>query len=150
MRELPKENETYRHFKGNNYRILNIAEHSETGEQMVVYQALYGENKVYVRPLEMFMEPVDRVKYPDATQQWRFEKVEAKIDPDVEAFLDAGSTMEKLRILNRMRPKLTDRMIDIMAYSLDLDVPAGDIDVRFADLQRCLNTISKYETTRLR
>ncbi len=150
MRELPKENETYRHFKGNNYRILNIAEHSETGEQMVVYQALYGENKVYVRPLEMFMEPVDRVKYPDATQQWRFEKVEAKIDPDVEAFLDAGSTMEKLRILNRMRPKLDDKMIDIMAYSLDLDVPAGDIDVRFADLQRCLNTISKYETTRLR
>ncbi len=63
----------YRHFKGNLYKTLMLAEHSETGEQMVVYQALYGENKVYVRPKDMFVEVLDRTKYPDASQTYRFE-----------------------------------------------------------------------------
>ena len=150
MRDIPKENETYKHFKGNNYRILAIARHSETGEQMVVYKALYGEGEVFVRPLDMFMEPVDRAKYPDASQEYRFEKVEAKIDPEVEAFLDAASAMDRIRILNRLRPRLTDNMVDIMAIALDLEIPKGDIDVRYSDLLGCLNTIAKYETTRLR
>lgn len=69
----PKANEIYRHFKGNLYRIITLAEHTETVETMVVYQALYGECKVYVRPLTMFTEKVDKVKYPDVTQEYRFE-----------------------------------------------------------------------------
>ena len=115
-----------------------------------VYKALYGEGEVFVRPLDMFMEPVDRAKYPDASQEYRFEKVEAKIDPEVEAFLDAASAMDRIRILNRLRPRLTDNMVDIMAIALDLEIPKGDIDVRYSDLLGCLNTIAKYETTRLR
>jgi len=65
-----------RHFKGNKYEILHIAKDSETMEDMVVYRALYGEGGVWVRPLEMFLSPVDREKYPDADQTYRFEKVE--------------------------------------------------------------------------
>lgn len=65
-----------RHFKGNEYEILYIALDSETMEKMVVYRALYGEKGVWVRPLEMFLSPVDRDKYPNADQHWRFEKVE--------------------------------------------------------------------------
>lgn len=65
-----------RHFKGNRYEILFIAKDSETMEDMVVYRALYGERGVWVRPLAMFLSPVDREKYPNADQAYRFEKVE--------------------------------------------------------------------------
>lgn len=53
----------YRHFKGNEYRLLYVAKHSETLEPMVVYEALYGEGGIWVRPAEMWSEEVDREGY---------------------------------------------------------------------------------------
>ena len=66
----------YRHFKGGVYRVQMIAEHTETGERFVVYCKM-GETKWYARPLSMFASEVDREKYPNVMQKYRFERVEA-------------------------------------------------------------------------
>lgn len=53
----------WRHFKGNLYRVIGVALHSETGEEMVVYQALYGQKGLWVRPASMWLETVERERY---------------------------------------------------------------------------------------
>lgn len=72
MREL-KINGIYRHFKGDYYLVVDIASDSETKGLMVVYRQLYGEGKLWVRPLDMFLSEVDHKKYPDVKQKYRFE-----------------------------------------------------------------------------
>lgn len=69
----PNPGEVYRHFKGNIITIIDIARHTETLEEMVVYR---HDGEVWVRPLAMFLSKVDKEKYPNAKQTYRFELVE--------------------------------------------------------------------------
>ena len=66
----------YKHFKGKLYYVEDIAIHSEDNTKYVVYRALYGENNLYIRPLEMFLSKIDKEKYPEIEQVYRFELIE--------------------------------------------------------------------------
>jgi hypothetical protein len=75
-RPLPKKGEKYRHFKlGKIVTVIGVSRHTETEELTVVYEY---EGHIWNRPLEMFMSKVDKGKYPNATQKYRFEKVESE------------------------------------------------------------------------
>ncbi|WP_018143773.1 DUF1653 domain-containing protein [Alloscardovia criceti] len=65
----------YKHFKGNYYYVEAVARDSETEGSLVIYRKLYGDRTLWARPVEMFLSPVDKHKYPDVEQTYRFEEV---------------------------------------------------------------------------
>lgn len=178
-RDVPKQGEFYKHFKGKMYQIVAIAIHSETGEELVIYQKLYDDFKVHARPLSMFMSEVDREKYPDVAQKYRFEKVtpmaEVKVEEtpvekevpvveeivvesneadeenpnaDLLEFLNAETYEQKRNVLVGLRHRITDRLIDDMAASMDVVVEETDTWARYESLLACITTKAKFEITR--
>lgn len=231
--------ERYQHFRGGRYQVLMLAEKEDTGEQLVIYQALYGDNKIYARSLSSFLEELDPARYPDAVQRFRFQRMdengvpeesgqnsaadvhlsessgedqlpaqdltvgrlqnekesdqrqqenavvngsrnpqketaseaaaepasneahsseveaagaevkeEPALDPMLERFLDARTTQDRLTVLDEMRGRVTDSMIDTMALASDVEVKPGPLQLRYEDLHDCLLTIQRYELER--
>ena len=161
-KDRPRPGERYRHFKGNLYQIVTIAKHSETGEELVIYQALYGAYEVYARPLAMFLEEVDKEKYPEVEQKDRFERAESEPEPETAneeeeqaapelmRFLDAETYHDKYKVLQGMENTITDRLVNDFAVILDVVIPEGKLSDRFEQLKQCVATMARYETTRLR
>lgn len=89
-RKNPESGEIWRHFKNRYYRILGVAKHTETNEPLVIYKR-YEFNKpdIYARPLEMFMSPIDKEKYPHSPDLFRFNHVPEGI-PLTSAFIEEG------------------------------------------------------------
>lgn len=79
MEEL-KINRVYKHFKGDYYLVVDVANDSETKEKYVVYRKLYDDGSLWIRPLKMFLSEVDHEKYPNVKQKYRFElqEIESK------------------------------------------------------------------------
>ena len=144
---IPKQGEIYRHFKGNLYEILAIAMHTETQEDMVVYKEVDGE-KTYVRPLDMFVSEVDREKYPDAIQNYRFELQNSNNLFSIMEFLDLNSATDKIQYLETMKESMTEELVGIVAQSLDFVENDGTFEERYRAVLQYLKTVEKYEIRR--
>ena len=117
MREI-RQGQFYRHFKGGLYQVMAIATHSETKEKMVVYQALYGDYGIYVRPYDMFASEVDHEKYPQVKQVYRFTQVHPeemveesdKVEvPDLTLELDESMEPEQSAVEEEPKKMLKDQ-----------------------------------------
>ena len=144
---IPKKGEIYKHFKGNLYEVLTIAKHTETMEDMVVYREVDGE-KTYVRPLEMFVSKVDKEKYPDVLQIYRFELQDEKSKLSIMDFLDLSTATEKIQYLETMKDSITEEFVGIAAQSLDFVENDGSLDERYRALLQYLRTVERYEKRR--
>ena len=143
----PKKGEIYKHFKGNLYEVLAIAKHTETMEDMVIYQEVDGE-ATYARPLEMFASKVDKEKYPDILQVYRFELQDEKSKLSIMDFLDLSTATEKIPYLETMKDSMTEEFVGIAAQSLDFVENDGTLDERYRALLQYLRTVERYEKRR--
>ncbi len=165
---MPKAGDIYKHFKGNLYEVIIIARDSETLEEKVVYKEVNGD-AAYVRSLPMFVSPVDKDKYPDVTQEYRFQYVEkvSVSDPVVEEvseteepelegssmildFLELETASDKIRFLQNVKEDVTGTFLEFVAHSLDFVENPGTITERYEAIILYLMTIEKYEKSRLR
>ena len=162
---MPKSGDIYRHFKGNLYEVVLIARDSETLEEKVVYKEVNGD-AAYVRALPMFVSPVDKEKYPDVTQEFRFQLVEEVCDSEVQQeeptetllessnlilpFLELETATEKIRYLQNIKDQVTGTFLEIIAQSLDFVENPGTINERYEAIILYLMTVEKYEKSRLR
>ena len=148
MKDLtPKKGEIYRHFKGNLYEVLAVAMHTETEEMMVVYQEVDGE-KIYARPLDMFVSNVDKEKYPDALQTYRFELQKEQEVLSILDFLDLTLASEKRQYLETRKEAMTEEFVGLVAQSLDFVENDGTLEERYRALLQYLRTVERYEGRR--
>lgn len=148
---IPRAGECYRHFKGNRYQVLTIATHTERKETLVIYEGLYGEHPVYARPLEMFVGKVDKTKFPNAAQEYRFELEEdtAVVDAEKQGlilqFLELPDHLAKRKFLQYHESQITDEFLTAVAISMDYTEVSTDLNVRYHELLKYLDMLIKFE-----
>lgn len=152
-------------FEGKKYQIVAMAWNTETEEEMVVYQALYGDFKVYTSPLSKLEKEEEKQekeekqisgnekeeKHKDAERKkTESEENREDIHPKFRQFLDAETTNERLSILRDMREILDDTMINSIAVVMDVTVKEGRLEDRYDELLHCIQVKQQYELNRFR
>lgn len=166
MDRMPRPGDFYQHFKDKIYQIITVAAHSETGEKMVVYQALYGNFGTFVRPLDLFLSEVDHEKYPGAKQKYRFERKaleseqpvkedclqrpEKEINKNLLAFLDARSYHEKLEVLEERKDQFSQAELLAICEIMEIGRPDSEPEEKYYAVKKYLELQNKYEGSRLR
>ncbi len=173
MDRTPRPGDFYRHFKDKMYQVITVAVHSETGEELVVYQALYGSFGTYARPLSMFISEVDHEKYPEVEQKYRFERVDMVSEQPVAevshqnqecstsescyrenknllAFLDAGTYHEKLEVLEDRKDRFSAEELTAICEIMEIGRPDSEPEEKYYAVKRYLELQNKYEGSRLR
>ena len=140
----PKKGDVYKHFKGNLYEIVAVAKHTETMEEMVIYQEVDGD-AIYARPLDMFISKVEKEKYPEVLQVYRFEMQEEQEKLSIVDFLDLKTSAEKRKYLEAMKDSLTEEFVGLAAQCLDFVENEGTLEDRYRELIWYLKTLEKYE-----
>ena len=172
-RSIPRPGEMYTDQEGKTYQILCVADHFDTNEKMVVYQALYEAFECIVMPLGLFMRKMQQKDVSECLQKPKsvvsnaesvhFEAKEAQeehktfqaddreqANPALLDFLDADTLEDKYQIIKSLQHSITDRLIDDFAVTLDLVIPDGRLDDRYQQLLSSVRTMQKFETTRFR
>lgn len=141
--------ERYRHYKGGEYQIVATAVHTETDEELVIYQALYGEYKIYARPADMFGGYTKEGKK-------RFVKINDHISGEdagrdlLTSILDADTVKEKLDKIIDNKDMIDEKMLGNIAVAFDIAPDTNHPEELFEQIVQYLETRMRYETGRLR
>ena len=162
-RRIPRAGDIYRHFKGRKYKVLYIATCTETGEDMVIFETIDREHKVYASEIEAFLSPLDPRKYPETEQKYRFELCRDRADEEgsrltrhgnttalILEFLELEDNEDRIAFLSRHRSEIDARFLTAAAESLEFAENGESVEERYSALMRFLRTKQRYESRRLR
>ena len=149
-RQIPKVGEIYKHFKGNLYQVVTIAVHTETSDKLVVYKSIENPERVFARPVDMFMSKVDRLKYPFVRAKYRFTLMveagdEEKIEKTEATELSEDNEKEKEEVVNEKQDECAD---DTAVYKKDGELVIDPIIEAILDEKEFTKKIENFELLR--
>lgn len=154
MREIPKELQVYKHFKGSLYQIVTVAVHTETKEKLVIYRSISKPDRVFARPVDMFLSEVNHKKYPDVKAKYRFTLLEDLEEEELEEVQEAAIDCEEVKAqepvvsVAEVNIETTEHADDNRKYKDDGTLVLDPIVERVLDSKEFTDKIEAFELLR--